>query len=74
MIGAWGLLFGWVQISDRFELPVVLWMMFLISQFFGLINAGIAVYRYQVKDKSKTLRMVAVGNVFKIFNYVFMLN
>ena len=73
MLVAWGLLFWIVQTSDRFELPVV-WWMFLISQFFGLINAGIAVYRYQVKDKAKTLRMAAVGNVFKIFNYVFIFN
>ena len=73
MLGTWGLLFWWVQTSDRFELPVVLWM-FLVSQLFGLINAGIAVYRYQVKDKSKTLRMAAVGNIFKIFNYAFILN
>lgn len=73
MLAAWGLLFWLVQTSPRFTLPVVLWM-FLISQFFGLVNAGIAIYRYQVKDKSKTLKLAAVGNFFKIFNYVFILN
>ncbi|MCL2770965.1 MAG: hypothetical protein FWD89_01490 [Firmicutes bacterium] len=73
MLGAWGLLFWFVQASDRFELPVI-WWMFLISQFFGLINAGIAVYRYQTKNKEKTLKMAAIGNIFKVFNYVFIFN
>lgn len=55
------------------ELPVVLWM-FIISQFFGLINILIALFRYQYKDKAKTLRLAAVGNIFKSLNYAFLLN
>ena len=56
-----------------FELPVVLWM-FIVSQIFGLINIAIAFYKFQFKDKAKTLRLSAVGNVFKALNYAFLLN
>ena len=73
MLGVWVLLFWFVSNDPRFTIPVALWM-FLVSQFFGLINAGIAVFRYQIKDKSKTLKLAAIGNFFKIFNYVFILN
>jgi len=55
------------------ELPVILWM-FIVSQIFGLINIAIAFYKFQIKDKSKTLQWSAAGNVFKIFNYAFLLN
>jgi len=58
---------------DFFELPVIL-PLFIISQIFGLINIGLTIYKYQVKDKAKTLRMSAVGNVFKALNYAFLLN
>ena len=51
-----------------------MWWMFIISQFFGLINIAIAFYRYQIKDKAKTLRLAAFGNVFKALNYAFLLN
>ncbi|MCL2587213.1 MAG: YgjV family protein [Firmicutes bacterium] len=56
-----------------FEIPVLLWM-FIISQIFGAINIIIALIRYQYKDKAKTLRLAAVGNVFKALNYAFLLN
>jgi len=55
------------------ELPVVLWM-FIISQVFGLVNIVIAIIRYQYKSKAKTLRLAAVGNIFKALNYAFLLN
>ena len=55
------------------EIPVVLWM-FILSQFFGAINIIIALIRYQYKSKAKTLRLAAVGNVFKALNYAFLLN
>lgn len=55
------------------ELPVI-WWMFLISQICGAINILIAIIRYQYKDKAKTLRLAAVGNVFKALNYAFLLN
>jgi len=56
-----------------FELPVVLWM-FILSQIFGAINIFIAFIKFQYKDKAKTLKLSAVGNVFKSLNYVFLLN
>ncbi|MCL2851103.1 MAG: YgjV family protein [Firmicutes bacterium] len=56
-----------------FEIPVILWM-FIISQFFGLINIIIAFIKFQYKEKAKTLRLSAVGNVFKALNYAFLLN
>ena len=55
------------------ELPVLLWM-FILSQIFGAINILIAVIKFQYKDKSKTLKLSAVGNVFKSLNYAFLLN
>ena len=55
------------------ELPVILWM-FIVSQVFGLINIGIAFIKYQYKEKAKTLKLSAVGNVFKALNYAFLLN
>jgi len=54
-------------------IEVAIWM-FVISQIFGAINIIIALIRYQYKDKAKTLRLAAVGNVFKALNYVFLLN
>jgi hypothetical protein len=56
-----------------FELPVVLWM-FIVSQIFGLVNIVIAFIKFQFKDKGKTLKLSAVGNVFKSLNYLFLLN
>ena len=56
-----------------FELPVV-WWMFLLSQIFGLINIIIAFIKFQYKEKAKTLKLSAVGNVFKSLNYLFLLN
>ncbi|MCL2521835.1 MAG: YgjV family protein [Erysipelotrichales bacterium] len=56
-----------------FELPVV-WWMFLISQIFGGINIIIAFIKFQYKEKAKTLKLSAVGNVFKSLNYAFLLN
>jgi len=56
-----------------FEIPVLLWM-FILSQVFGAVNIIIAIIRYQFKDKAKTLRLAAVGNVFKALNYAFLLN
>jgi hypothetical protein len=55
------------------ELPVVLWM-FIVSQIFGAINIFIAFIKYQYKDKAKTLKLSAVGNVFKALNYAFLMN
>jgi len=55
------------------ELPVV-WWMFLISQIFGGINIIIAFVKFQYKEKAKTLKLSAVGNVFKSLNYAFLLN
>jgi len=55
------------------DLPVILWM-FIVSQVFGAINIIIALIRYQYKDKAKTLRLAAVGNVFKSLNYAFLMN
>ena len=55
------------------ELPVVVWM-FILSQIFGLVNIIIAVIKYQFKDKAKTLRLSAVGNIFRSLNYAFLLN
>jgi len=56
-----------------FELPVVLWM-FIISQIFGLVNIVIAFIKFQYKNKAKTLKLSAVGNIFKSLNYAFLLN
>ena len=55
------------------ELPVV-WWAFIISQIFGLVNIIIAFIKFQYKDKAKTLRLSAIGNVFKSLNYIFLLN
>jgi len=55
------------------ELPVVLWM-FIVSQIFGFIAVGLVIYRYQFKNKQKTLKIAAVGHTVKIFNYVFIMN
>jgi len=56
-----------------FELPVVLWM-FILSQVFGAINIIIAFIKFQYKEKAKTLKLSAVGNVFKSLNYIFLMN
>jgi len=48
--------------------------MFILSQLFGFINIAISFYKFQIKDKAKTLRLSAVGNVFKSLNYAFLLN
>jgi len=55
------------------ELPVVLWM-FILSQVFGAINIIIAFVKFQYKEKAKTLKLSAIGNVFKSLNYAFLLN
>jgi len=54
-------------------IEVALWM-FVVSQIFGLVNIGISFYKYQFKNKAKTLRLSAVGNIFKALNYAFLLN
>ncbi|MCL2847035.1 MAG: YgjV family protein [Firmicutes bacterium] len=56
-----------------FEIEVLLWM-FIVSQIFGAINIIIAFIKFQYKEKAKTLRLSAVGNVFKALNYAFLLN
>ncbi|MCL2756367.1 MAG: YgjV family protein [Firmicutes bacterium] len=55
------------------ELPVVLWM-FILSQVFGAINIVIAFIKFQYKEKAKTLKLSAIGNIFKSLNYIFLLN
>ena len=55
------------------SLSVVLWA-FIVSQAFGVINIGLAVYRYQVKKRRKTLKIKVAGNVSKLLNFAFLLN
>jgi len=54
-------------------IEVAIWM-FVLSQVFGLVNIAISFYKYQFKDKAKTLRLSAVGNIFKALNYAFLFN
>ncbi|MCL2234265.1 MAG: YgjV family protein [Firmicutes bacterium] len=54
-------------------LPVALWA-FIISQVFGLVNIGLAVYRYQLKKRDKTINIKILGNFAKLANLAFLLN
>jgi len=55
------------------SIEVAIWM-FVVSQIFGVINIGISFYKFQIKNKEKTLRLSAVSNVFKALSYGFLLN
>jgi len=55
------------------SLPVPLWA-FIVSQIFGIVNIGLAVYRYQVKKRDKTINIKIAGNVAKLLNLAFLLN
>jgi len=55
------------------SIEVAIWM-FVVSQVFGVINIGISFYKFQIKDKEKTLRWSAVSNVFKALSYGFLFN
>ena len=55
------------------SLPVALWA-FVVSQIFGLLNIGLAVYRYKVKKRDRAINIKIAGNFTKLLNLAFLLN
>jgi len=58
---------------EFFQIHVDLWV-FVLSQILGLIYVGIVFYALQIKDKSKTLKWYAIGNIFTIISNALLLN
>ena len=56
-----------------FQVHVPIWV-FIISQVFGLLYLIIFSYALQIKDKSKTLKWYAIGNILSIFSNALLLN
>ncbi|MCL2228838.1 MAG: hypothetical protein FWC00_03340 [Firmicutes bacterium] len=58
---------------EFFQIHVALWI-FIVAQVFGFVYVGIQFTAKQFKDKSTTLKLYAVGNIFSIISNAMLLN